>query len=128
MPRNRHGAALTVVLAAALLTTAAPALATQWISLDAASGDSSVEGHAEIAVTRDHDGYRITGTVEAFRGCVELKAVNMHLGDYLGGDSIKKTCKANTKIPVNAWTRHDSVVLTALIGLNWDSRIVTLHG
>ena len=132
LPMNpiRRAAALTTLIAATLMTAAQPALANQWISLDAASGDSSVTGHAELSVTHDHGAYRITGTVEAFRGCVELRAVNMHLGGYFGGNAIRKTCKPNTKIPVDAWTHHTDVVLTALVddGPVWDSRIVTLHG
>ncbi|RAG85205.1 hypothetical protein DN069_12975 [Streptacidiphilus pinicola] len=130
MNLTRRSATLAALIAAALMTAAQPALANQWISLDAASGDSSVTGHAELSVTRDHGGYRITGAVEAFRGCVELKAVNMHLGDYWGGDTITKTCKPNTRVPVDSWTHHGDVVLTALVdgGPDWDSRIVALHG
>ncbi|WP_037606756.1 hypothetical protein [Streptacidiphilus rugosus] len=130
MNPTRRTAVLTPLIAAALMTAAQPALANQPISLDATSSDSSVAGHADISVTRDHGGYRITGTIESFRGCVELRAVNMHLGGYFGGNPIRKTCGPNTKIPVDAWTRHTDVVLAALVngGPVRDSRIVTLHG
>ncbi|MEU9132415.1 hypothetical protein AB0D08_30630 [Kitasatospora sp. NPDC048540] len=58
------------------------------------------------------------------------QAVNMHLGSYLGGDQITKACKSNVEEPVNDWTGHTDIVLSAIVnnGPDWDSAIVTLTG
>lgn len=54
----------------------------------------------------------------------------MHLGSYLGGDQITKACKSNVEEPVNDWTGHTDIVLSAIVnnGPDWDSAIVTLTG
>ncbi|MFJ8039727.1 hypothetical protein ACIRBX_04315 [Kitasatospora sp. NPDC096147] len=102
----------------------------QGIALDAHAGDGSVGGTARLTVTRESGGFRLRGHVASTRGCVELKAVNMHLGTYLGGDTVKKTCKEGVQERVDSWTRHTDVVLSAIVdhGPDWDSSIVTLTG
>ncbi|MEZ0069740.1 hypothetical protein ABIA32_005787 [Streptacidiphilus sp. MAP12-20] len=73
-------------------------------------------------MTRESSGYRLRGYVES------VKAVNMHLGSYWGGDAVTRACEANTQSPVDAWTDHTDVVLTAVVphGNDSDSAIVTL--
>ncbi|MFG2844272.1 hypothetical protein ACGF12_14020 [Kitasatospora sp. NPDC048296] len=123
-------------LAAAVMLAAVPSAAlaqnrsSQSIGLDASAGDGSVWGNARLTATQENNGYRLKGWVESGAGCVELKAVNMHLGSYLGGDQIVKTCETNVQVPVNAWTHHTDVVLSAIVphGQDWDSHIVTLTG
>lgn len=102
----------------------------QSVYLNIASGDDSSDGVSDLTVTRENGGYRLRGYVESVKGCVELKAVNMHLGTYLGGDSVAKVCGDNVQTDVDAWTHHTDVVLTALVphGMDWDSKIVTLTG
>ncbi|MFD5565524.1 MULTISPECIES: hypothetical protein [Kitasatospora] len=102
----------------------------QSIALEASSGDVSAAGSARLTVTKEGDHYRVQGWVEANHGCVELRAVNMHLGDYIGGDSILRTCDGDGRRLVNSTTRHTHVVLTAIVdgGMNWDSKIVKLTG
>jgi hypothetical protein len=128
----------TALILAAALLAGAPAAAAQprdmlpqqSISLHATAGDGSADGVADLTVRRDRDGWRLTGYVEAVKGCVELKAVNKHLGDYVGGDSITKTCIPGHQATVDAFTHHTDVVLTAIVphGLDFDSAIVTLTG
>ncbi|SEM14572.1 hypothetical protein [Streptacidiphilus jiangxiensis] len=102
----------------------------QSVYLQAVAGDDSADGVADLVVTRENGGYRLHGYVESVKGCVELKAVNMHLGTYFGGDSIAKVCGTNVQSDVDAWTHHTDIVLTAIVphGMDWDSRIVTLTG
>ncbi|MER5354618.1 hypothetical protein ABT093_30340 [Kitasatospora sp. NPDC002551] len=121
--------------AAVVLLVASPAAAggqrsVQTIGLDASAGDGSVSGSARLTATAENNGYRLKGWVESDRGCVELKAVNMHWGSYLGGDQITKTCETKVRAPVDAWTHHTDVVLSAIVdgGPDRDSRIVTLTG
>ncbi|MFI5527380.1 hypothetical protein ACIA8O_02380 [Kitasatospora sp. NPDC051853] len=130
----------TVLLVTAVLVAALPAAASatgprgllpqQSIALDAHAGDGSVGGIARLTVTKESGGFRLRGYVEATKGCVELKAVNMHLGTYLGGDTVKKACKQEVRERVDSWTRHTDVVLSAVVdhGPDWDSSIVTLTG
>ncbi|SEM75096.1 hypothetical protein [Streptacidiphilus jiangxiensis] len=120
--------ALTVAALAAGATSTAATGQYQTISLDAASGDSSVAGHAQLDVTRAHGGFRIRGAVTSFSGCVELKAVEMHLGMYWGGDQIVRVCGTGHRAAVDAFTHHSDVVLTADIGPGYDSPITTLTG
>ncbi|MEV4559041.1 hypothetical protein AB0K51_18915 [Kitasatospora sp. NPDC049285] len=131
--RRSAVALLTAALLAATPTaTAAPRgqIQEQQISLSASAPDGSVHGIARLYVQKERSGYRVKGYVEAISGCVELKAVNMHLGSYLGGDQITKTCKPDVEEPVNAWTGHTDIVLSAIVdgGPDWDSSIVTLTG
>ena len=102
----------------------------QYVSIQAIAGDQSSQGVADLAVTRDHGGFRLQGYVRADRGCVDLRAVNMHFGTYFGHDSIRRTCHDGQQIAVDAWTQHTDVVLTAIVpgGSDWDSKIVTLTG
>ncbi|WP_042446502.1 hypothetical protein [Streptacidiphilus jiangxiensis] len=102
----------------------------QWVSVQAVAGDSTSSGVADFAVTRERGGFRLIGYVRADRGCVDLRAVNMHLGTYFSHDSIRRTCRAGQQVQVNAWTHHTDVVLTAIVdgGPDWDSKIVTLTG
>ena len=102
----------------------------QSVYLHATAGDGSSDGVSDLTVTQENGGYRLHGYVESVKGCVELKAVNMHLGTYFGGDSIAKVCGDNVQGGVDAWTHHTEVVLTALVphGMDWDSHIVTLTG
>ena len=102
----------------------------QSVHLDIASGDDSSDGVSDLTVTRENGGYRLRGYVESVKGCVELKAVNMHFGSYLGGDPVARVCGSNVQTGVDAWTHHTDVVLTALVphGMDWDSKIVTLTG
>ena len=128
----------TALILASVLLAGAPAAAAQprdmlpqqSISLRATAGDGSVDGVADLTVRKDGDGWRLTGYTEAFKGCVELKAVNKHLGEFVGGDSITKTCIPGEQVQVNAFTHHDAVVLTAIVphGFDFDSAIVTLSG
>lgn len=39
----------------------------------------------------------------------------MHAGSYLGGDQISKVCGRDRREDVSAWTRHTSVVLSAIV-------------
>ncbi|WP_157596637.1 hypothetical protein [Streptacidiphilus rugosus] len=126
------GRLLAVAMTAAALAASTPtAEATgqyQAISLDAASGDSSVTGHAQLDVTREHGGFRVRGTVTADSGCVELKLIESHWGLYVGGDTVARVCGHDHHVSVSAFTRHSDVVLTADIGPGYDSRIVKLTG
>jgi hypothetical protein len=123
---------LPVTMAAAALAvsaaTAGAAGQYQAISLDAASGDSSVTGHAQLEVTREHSGFRVRGTVTAYGGCVELKLIEDHWGLYVGGDTVTRVCGPDHQVVVSAFTRHSDVVLTADIGPGFDSAIVKLTG
>jgi hypothetical protein len=120
--------AMTAAALAAGAATAGAISQYQAISLDASSGDSSVSGHAQLDVTREHGGFRVQGEVTSFSGCVELKAVEMHLGMYWGGDTIGRVCGHNHRTPVSAFTHHSDVVLSADIGPGYDSPIVKLTG
>lgn len=120
-------AALTVA-AAALGASAQAVSQYQEFSLDAVSGDNSVSSHAQLYVVRVHGGYRISGEVTSISGCSSLKAVQMHWGMYVGGDTIAHVCGHDHQVQVQAFTRHSDVVLTADIGMGYDSRIVTLTG
>jgi hypothetical protein len=102
----------------------------QSVYLHATSGDGSADGVSDLTVTRESGGYRLRGYVESVKGCSELKAVNMHLGTYLGGDPVAEVCGDDIRAGVDAWTHHSDVVLTALVphGMGWDSKIVTLTG
>ncbi|RAG81817.1 hypothetical protein DN069_30615 [Streptacidiphilus pinicola] len=104
--------------------------AQQSVRLSIASGHDSSDGVADLTVTRERGGYRLRGSVESAKGCVELKAVTMHFGVYLGGDSVAKVCGDDVHAGVDAWTHHSDVVLTALVphGMDGDSKIVTLTG
>ncbi|MEY9877892.1 hypothetical protein ABH931_007416 [Streptacidiphilus sp. MAP12-33] len=113
---------------AAGATSAAAMGQYQAVSLDAASGDPAVTGHAQLDVTRAHGGFRILGTVTSFSGCVSLKVVQAHFGLYFGGDQIVRVCGTNRKVPVDAFTHHSDVVLTADIGPGFDSPITKLTG
>ncbi|GAA2836544.1 hypothetical protein ACFQ0M_48665 [Kitasatospora aburaviensis] len=132
MRRSAVALLAAALLASAPAATAAPRGYTpeQQISLDASAPDGSVHGIARLYVTKESGGFRVKGYVEAISGCVELKAVNMHLGSYLGGDQIKKACKSNVEERVDAWTGHTDIVLSAIVnnGPDWDSSIVTLTG
>ncbi|MFE0457792.1 hypothetical protein ACFW1A_00845 [Kitasatospora sp. NPDC058965] len=102
----------------------------QSIYLHATAGDNSSDGVADISVTEDRGGYRIHGYVEAVKGCMTLKGVEMHLGTYLGGDTISHVCGEGRKDQVDAWTHHSEIVLSAEVphGFGRDSSIVTLTG
>lgn len=100
----------------------------QTITLDAYSGDSSVSGHARLLVTRDHGAFHLRGEVTSDHGCVLLKAVQMHLGLYLGSDTVTRVCGDDHHITVDSHTHHSDVVLTADVGPGYDSRIVALTG
>jgi hypothetical protein len=100
----------------------------QTINLDAYSGDSSVSGHARLLVTRDHGAFHLRGEVTSDRGCVVLKAVQMHLGLYFGSDQVTRVCGDDRHITVDSHTHHSDVVLTADVGPGYDSRIVALSG
>jgi hypothetical protein len=64
----------------------------QSVYLHATAGDDSFDGVSDLTVTNESGGFRLRGYVESVKGCVELKAVNMYLGTYLGGDSVAKVC------------------------------------
>jgi hypothetical protein len=102
----------------------------QGVHLDATAGDGSSDGVADLTVTRESGGYRLRGSVGSVKGCVELKAVNMHLGTYVGGDPVARVCGEDVRAGVDAWTHHTDVALSAIVphGMDWDSRIVTLTG
>ncbi|WP_345700498.1 hypothetical protein [Kitasatospora terrestris] len=132
---RRGAAVLALVLCAALPGAAAAGtgrgtVQEQSIYLHATAGDGSSDGVADLTVTKENNGYRLRGYIEAVSGCVELRAVNMHLGSYLGGDVVKKTCEQNVHARINSWTHHTDVVLSAVVphGPDWDSSIVTLTG
>ncbi|RAG85155.1 hypothetical protein DN069_13230 [Streptacidiphilus pinicola] len=120
--------AMTASVLAVGATTASATGQYQAISLDAASGDSSVSGHAQLDVTREHGGFRVRGTVTPYRGCVELKAIEDHWGLYVGEDTITRACGHDHQVFVSAFTHHSDVVLTADVGPGYDSRIVQLTG
>lgn len=120
--------AMTCAALAAGAATAGAVGQYQAISLDAASGDSSVSGHAQLDVTREHGGFRVQGTVAAYGGCVELKLIESHWGMYVGGDTVARVCGHGHKVAVSAFTHHSDVVLTADVGPGYDSRIVHLTG
>lgn len=123
-------AALAAALAPVSPVAANAVTAQRPVSVQAVDGDSTVSGVADLAVTRERGGFRLSGYVRADRGCVELKTVNMHLGMYVGGDVVRRTCREGRQVRVSAWTHHTDVVLTAIVpgGTDWDSRIVTLTG
>ena len=120
--------AMTASVLAVAATSASAISQYQAISLDAASGDSSVTGHAQLDVTRAHGGFRVRGTVTAYGGCVELKLIEDHWGLYTGGDTVTRVCGQGHQVVVSAFTHHSDVVLTADIGPGYDSRIVQLTG
>ncbi|WP_037604319.1 hypothetical protein [Streptacidiphilus rugosus] len=124
-------AALSVLIpAAAATSTPRDLLPQQSVHLRATAGDGSSDGVSDLVVTRENHGFRLRGYVESVAGCVELKAVTTHLGDYWGGDPVTGTCEANTLASVDAWTHHSDVVLTAVAphGNDSDSAVVTLTG
>jgi hypothetical protein len=123
-------AVLTLVGGAVAAPGAQRDLPRQSVHLHATSGDGSADGVSDLTVTRENGGYRLRGYVESVKGCAELKAVNMHVGTYLGGDSVTVVCGDDVRAGVDAWTHHSDVVLTALVphGTGWDSKIVTLTG
>lgn len=98
--------------------------------LHAISGDAASDGDAWLTVTKERNGFRLRGDIESRSGCVALKAVQMHLGTFWGGDQIARTCEDAKYVAVDSWTHHSDVVLTAIInhGLDYDSSIVTLTG
>jgi hypothetical protein len=125
-------AVLTAVTTAALLvaTPLASAQGTQWISLDAGSPDNSVSGHAELSVRSDarYGGYDLHGLLTAYSGCVTLKAKTHHWWGPDGVTQLAHVCGTNRSVEVDTRTMRNQVVLTADIGVGYDSRTVTLTG